>query len=292
MILVIGANGISGRSIVRHLVARGAAVRGLASNATSAATVAELGAEPAIGDIRNVDSLVEAMRGVERVYHICPRMQPDEYAIGTGVIAAAKRAGVDHLVFHSVTPPHLEDVPFHWEKMRVEVALLESGLDFTMLRPTNYMQNLQWTWQRIVAEGIWELPYTPDCVLSWIDIEDLGEAAAIVLTEDGHKGATYEVCGQAPISRHAAAAIISETIGRPVKATKIAIADYFAMPYWHGRKPEDLARLATMFDHYDRVGCNIGNVNVLTMLLRRAPVGYRQFVERFAAERSPVAQGR
>ena len=288
MILVIGANGITGRSIVRHLVARGAEARGLVSNAASAQAVGALGVEPAIGNIRDVDSLVAAMRGVERVYHICPRMQADEFTIGAGVIAAAQRAGVDHIVFHSATPPHLEDVPFHWEKMRVEVALLESGIDFTVIRPTNYMQNLQWTWQRIVSEGVWELPYAPERVLSWIDIEDLGEAAAIVLSAPGHKGATYEVCGQAPISRIAAAAIIAETIGRPVRATKIEIDDYFAMPYWHGRKPEDLARLATMFDHYDRVGCNIGNVNVLTMLLGRAPTSYRGFVERFAAERSDV----
>jgi uncharacterized protein YbjT (DUF2867 family) len=209
-------------------------------------------------------------------------------AIGERVIATARRSGVDHLVFHSATPPHLEDVPFHWEKMRVEVALLESGLDFTVIRPTNYMQNLQWTWHRIVTDGVWELPYAPERVLSWIDVEDLGEAAAIVLTADGHKAATYEVCGQAPISRHAAAALISETIGRPVSATKIEIPDYFAMPYWEGRKPEDLARLATMFEHYDRVGCNIGNVNVLTMLLGRAPVDYRAFVARFAEERGAV----
>jgi len=289
MILVIGANGITGRSIVQHLNARGAAVRGFVSNARSAESVSALGAQAAIGDIRDEASLTDAMRGVERVYHICPRMQSDEHAIGCTVIAAAKRAGVDHVVFHSATPPHLEDVPFHWEKMKVEVALLESGLDFTVLRPTNYMQNLQWTWKRIVDEGVWELPYAPERVLSWIDIDDLGEAAAIVLTDDGHKGATYEVCGQPPISRTAAATIIAETIGRPVRATKIAIDDYFAMPYWQGRKPEDLARLATMFDHYDRVGCNIGNVNVLTMLLGRPPTDYRRFVARFAAERQAPA---
>jgi uncharacterized protein YbjT (DUF2867 family) len=285
MILVIGANGITGRSIVRHLRERGAPVRGLVSNAGSAAEVAQLGAEPAIGNIRDVDSLAAAMRGASRVYHICPRMQADEHAIGKTVIAAAKTAGVDQIVFHSATPPHLEDVPFHWEKMKVEVALLESGLDFTVIRPTNYMQNLQWTWNRIVNEGIWELPYDPDRVLSWIDIDDLGAAAAIVLTEDGHQGATYELCGQAPISRTAAAAIIAATIGRPVRATKIEPSEYFAMPYWEGRKAEDLERLATMFDHYDRVGCNIGNVKVLTMLLGRPPTNYASFVTRFAAER-------
>jgi uncharacterized protein YbjT (DUF2867 family) len=289
MILVIGANGITGRAIVRKLVERGAPVRGLVSNERSAEAVAAAGATPFIGNIRDLASMTAAMDGVERIYHICPRMQSDELAIAHNVIAAARAAGVDHIVFHSVTPPHLEDVPFHWEKMKVEVALLESGLHFTMLRPTNYMQNLQWTWARIVSEGVWELPYTPDCVLSWVDIDDVGEAAATILTEPGHTGATYEICGQAPISRHATAQIISDAIGRPVRATKIAIADYFAMPYWHGRKPEDLARLATMFEHYDRVGCNIGNTNVLTMLLRRKPVDYATFVARFAAERSVEA---
>jgi uncharacterized protein YbjT (DUF2867 family) len=289
MILIVGANGITGRAIVRHLVARGVPVRGLASNTQSAAALAAIGAIPTIGNMRDEDSLVAAMAGVERVYHICPRMQPDELAIGHTLIAAARRSGVRHIVFHSVTPPHLEDVPFHWEKMRVENALLESGLDFTVLRPTNYMQNVQWTWNRIVNDGIYELPYAPERVLSWLDVHDAGEAAANVLTEPGHEGATYELCGQSPISRHRVAELIAETIDRPVRATKISLTDYFAMPYWDGRKPEDLERLGTMFDHYDRVGCNIGNPHVLRMLLGREPTDYRTFIRRYAEQRRALA---
>ena len=62
------------------------------------------------------------------VYHVCPNVSPDEIAIGRVSIAAARSAGVEHFVYHSVLHPQTEAMPHHWLKLRVEEALITSGL--------------------------------------------------------------------------------------------------------------------------------------------------------------------
>jgi NAD(P)H dehydrogenase (quinone) len=87
-------------------------------------------------------------------------MSPDEVVIGTLVIGEAKRAGVEHFVYHSVLHPQTERMTHHWQKLRVEEMLFESGLPFTILQPAPYMQNLLAVWKSIVEEGELRVPYS------------------------------------------------------------------------------------------------------------------------------------
>src|SRR5688572_12972621 len=140
------------------------------------------------------------MRDVRAVYHICPNMSPDETVIGNLVISAARNAGVEHFVYHSVLHPQTEKMNHHWQKMRVEEMIFESGLPFTILQPAPYMQNLLSGWKRIVEDGILRVPYSIHSKFSFIDLEDLAEAAKVVLTELNHQNATYELAGTLPMS--------------------------------------------------------------------------------------------
>ncbi len=65
----------------------------------------------------------------------------------------------------------------------------------TILQPTAYMQNILAGWRSIVEDGIYRVPYPIDTRISLVDLRDVAEAAARVLTEDGHVGATYELVG-------------------------------------------------------------------------------------------------
>ena len=82
-------------------------------------------------------------------------------------------------------------MPHHWKKLRVEEMLFESRLPYTILQPATYMQNLLAYWCKIHEEGIFQLPYSVETRLSMVDLNDVAQAAAIVLTEPGHVGATY-----------------------------------------------------------------------------------------------------
>jgi uncharacterized protein YbjT (DUF2867 family) len=257
MILVTGASGKTGRAVVRALGARGQEVRELTR------AVASMGDEMAF---------VRAAEGARSIYHICPNVSPDEVAFGRNAIAAARAAGVTHFVYHSVLHPQVETMPHHWNKMRVEELLFASGLDVTILQPTAYMQNLLASWPAIVA-GVHRTPYPVATRISLVDLADVADAAARVLTEHGHAGATYELVGTMPLSQSEVAETLSQALGRPVRTEAESIES------WRARTPLGNAQADTlirMFGYYERHGL-IGNPNTLRWLLGREPTSLFQF---------------
>jgi uncharacterized protein YbjT (DUF2867 family) len=128
VILVTGAGGKTGRAIIRALIAKGATVRALVHRPEQVTSIQDQGAqEIAVGDMRDQAVMEQAARRVRAIYHICPNVSPDEVAIGQVVIAAARAAGTERLVYHSVLHPQTEAMPHHWSKLRVEEQLFESG---------------------------------------------------------------------------------------------------------------------------------------------------------------------
>ena len=143
MILVTGAAGKTGLAVIRALAARDVPVRGLVHQEEYRVSVLEAGAQQALlGDLLNEKDLRVALAGVRVIYHIPPNVHPREVDIGDIAIQEASRAGVEHFVYHSVLHPQLEEMPHHWLKLRVEERLIASGLPFTILQPTAYMQNI------------------------------------------------------------------------------------------------------------------------------------------------------
>ncbi|MBI3362221.1 MAG: NmrA family NAD(P)-binding protein, partial [Chloroflexi bacterium] len=141
MILLTGAAGKTGRAVIRALTAKGQAVRAFVHREEHISSVTQSSAsEAAVGDMRDAEAVRRAMQGVRAVYHICPNVNPEEVVIGNCVIGAARAAGVERFVYHSVLHPQTEAMPHHWNKLRVEEALFESGLPFTALQPAPYMQ--------------------------------------------------------------------------------------------------------------------------------------------------------
>ena len=280
MILITGAAGKTGRTVIRALSARGATVRALVHRPEQVRGVEELGArDVVVGDVRQAATMEKAARGVQAVYHICPNVSPDEVAIGQTVIAAARSAGVEHFVYHSVLHPQTEAMPHHWLKLRVEERLFESGLPFTILQPTAYMQNVLAHWGRVLEEGLYPVPYGVETRLSLVDLEDVAEATAIVLTEPGHAGATYELVGTEALSQAEVAATLSRGLGRPVRAQVVPVETWEQGARASGLGDYQVETLKQMFRYYERHGFH-GNPRVLSWLLDRAPTGFAAFVER------------
>jgi len=221
---------------------------------------------------------------VRAVYHICPNVNPEEQRIGGLVIGAARAAGVEHFVFHSVLHPQIEAMPHHWHKMRVEEALFESGLPFTILQPAAYMQNVLAGWEAMVERGVYSVPYPVETRLSLVDLEDVAEAAAIVLTEPGHTGATYELVGTEAMTQVEVADVLSQQLGRPVRAEAMPVETWERQARASGMGDYQRETLVKMFRYYARCGL-AGNSNALGWLLRRPPETFAAFVERTARER-------
>jgi NAD(P)H dehydrogenase (quinone) len=277
MILVTGAAGKTGMAVIKALAARGGAVRALVRHADRSDAVAAQGArEIAVGAFEDAVALAAAMYGARAIYHICPNVSPHEISYARALIAAAKAAGVPRFVYHSVLHTQIEAMPHHWAKLRVEELLLASGLALTVLQPTAYMQNILAGWRSIVDDGIYRVPYPVDTRISLADLRDVAEAAAIVLTEEGHEGATYELVATPALTQSKVAETLSFAIGRPVRAVAETVETWETRARAAGMGDYQRETLAAMFRSYAAQGL-VGNTNVLAWLLRRSPTTLAQF---------------
>src|SRR5450755_1650831 len=222
MILVTGAGGKTGKAVLQALVARGAAVRAFVRSAAHHAALKAIGVHDVeVGEMDDPRAWSQAIRGTSAVYHICPNVSPHELPFAKALVAAAANSGVPRLGYHSVLHPQIEAMPHHWAKLRVEEMLFSSTLDVTILQPTAYMQNSLAQWNLMTREGLYRVPYPVEARLSLVDLDDVAAAAALVLLDAGHSGATYELVGTASLSQIE----IAETFGRALNRTVLAEAE-------------------------------------------------------------------
>jgi NAD(P)H dehydrogenase (quinone) len=283
MIVVTGAGGKTGRAVLAALAAKGAPVRALVHRDAQAGTATVLGArEVCVGSFDDAAALARAAAGASAIYHICPNVSPHEIAYASAVVEAALTAGVRRLVYHSVIHPQVEAMPHHWNKMRVEDLLFASALDVTVLQPAAYMQNILAGWREIMEAGIYRIPYPVESRLSLVDLDDVAQAAALILMQQGHGGATYELVGTLPLSQVEVAQTLSDALGKPVCAVAEPVEVWEARARAAGMGDHQRETLARMFRYYARHGL-VGSPNVLRWLLGRATATLAESLTRMLA---------
>lgn len=282
MILVTGAGGLTGLAVLRALAQRGVAARAFVHRPAAAALARSAGAVQAVvGDLRDRADVRRALADVRQLYHIAPSMSDAEVEIGHVLIDAGRSAGLTHFVFHSVIHAQCDAMGHHRDKRLVELALIESGLPYTLMQPTMYMQNLLPAWDGICSRGVYRLPYSEQARMSLVDVNDVAEAAAEVLAGSGWDGAAFELCSSDRLTRVEMASVIARVLGRPVRAERCPLDEWLAAA--GSRTPFQLGRVAAMFAHYDRFGLPGGNPRVLRMMLGRDPTRFEAFVRRLVA---------
>jgi NAD(P)H dehydrogenase (quinone) len=283
MILVTGAGGKTGRAVIKALIARGAPVRAFVRSSAHETALTAMGvSEVLMGAMDDAHALSRAVRGIDAIYHICPNVNPHEVVFAKALVNAATDSGVPRLVYHSVLHPQIEAMPHHWNKLRVEEMLFGSRLDVTILQPTAYMQNSLAEWDRMKNDGIYRVPYPVKTRLSLVDLDDVAEAAALVLTSSGHASATYELVGTSPLSQIEVAGTFGWALDKPVHAEAEAIESWDRRARGAGMDDYSRETLMKMFRAYARDGLK-GNPNVLGWLLGRPPTSFAAFAARVAA---------
>lgn len=277
-ILVSGAAGKTGLAVIDALSKRGARVCALIRREEQARHVRRAGALQSVaGDMCDAATWDRALVGVNAVYLIAPNMHPQEERIGRTALDEATRHGVNHVVYHSVLHPQTEAMPHHWQKLRVEEMIFESGLPFTILQPAPYMQNLLGGWASIIEEGVFRVPYPVGTRLVLVDLADVAQVAALVLTQPTHRGATYELVGTEPLAQTVVAATLSEVLGKQVRAEEWSLKAWRRDAEENGMAPYALETLQQMFRYYAAFGFS-GNANLLAWILGRQPRSLSDFV--------------
>lgn len=263
MIVVTAAGGRTGTAVVASLRRRGRAVRALVGTARPHPDLDDLGAAVVAADLTDVEAMPPLLAGAEALYLIWPNFDPHEAAGATAVWGAARAAGVPRVVYHSVLRPQARSMPHHAAKDRVEEALDASGLAWRVLQPCAYADNLDATLPDAVASGRFRSAWGLAHGQSLVDLRDVADAAAVLLTEDGLDGGTFEAVGPEPLTAPEIAARLTAAAGRPVEA----VDDPPAGPV----PPEsDWAAHCRrrMLDHYREHGFT-GSPRVLEALLGR-----------------------
>lgn len=292
MILVTAANGNQGKLLVAKLLAARQPVRACVQSPASAEQLRALGVQDVlVGDISRPEVMVQAVRGVDKVYHIGPTLHPRERQMGLAIIDAAKAAGVKHFVLSSVLHAITTELVQHEIKRDIEEHLLSSGLEFTILQPSNYMLPLKL--KPVFERGVFELSWSLDRRQSMVDLGDVTDVAASVLADsERHAGATYELVGPGRYTAHELGAIMSRVTGKPIAVSQIDADTY--LKAWVGDKdPAEcshqvrvLRSISQRYSGHDFVG----NPNVLTGLLSRPPTSFESyFRHQYAAYKSRIA---
>ena len=275
-VLVVGAAGRFAGLVVPALVGRGVKVRGLARNEEQGKRAHLNGAaEIAIGDLRDRASLDAALQGVERAFYLAPVYQEDEAQMGLSFIEAAKAAGLQRTVFSSVIHPVIAVLQNHIQKIPVEEALVQSGMEFTILHPAVFYQNIAAAWAGVVATGVFAEPFSTAKLISRVDYRDVADVAAIAITEDRLLNGTFELCADGGMDRTQVATVMGEVLGRRIEAAAPDFSTWISqakLPYDDYQKAE----LAAMYAFYDRHGL-VGNILMLRAILGREPRSIRQF---------------
>jgi uncharacterized protein YbjT (DUF2867 family) len=191
-------------------------------------------------------------------------------------IAAAKRSGVKHIVKFSVIQA-APDAGYLFARMHGEVEnhLKASGLAWTMLRPTFFMQNLLGIASMIKAGAI----YQPagDGKAAYVDVRDIAAVAAAVLTESGHEGKVYDITGPELLSMHDIAAALSNLLGREIKfvdipkeAAREAMINA-GLPDWSADAINDLTA-------HMKAGKMTEVTNTVRAIAKKEPITFEQFI--------------
>jgi len=213
-ILVIGGTGTVGSEVVARLLEASAETHVLVRSPEKAKSL-PAGAKAAAGSLEDIASLSAAMEGVDGIFLITP-LGPLETAMGITAVRAAQQAAVKRLVYLSVF--HVEEgrhIPHFGSKIPVEIAVLESGITYTILRPNEFFQNDRRLKQAITEYGVYPFP-TGDIGVNRVDVRDIAEAAVNALTQSGHEDKTYPLVGPEVFTGKRIAEVYSRLLGRPV----------------------------------------------------------------------------
>ena len=217
-VLVTAASGHLGRLTVDALLARGVPASELRAGARDTAKVADLaarGVETVHLDYDDPASLAKALAGVERMLLVSGTDFGNRVPQHTAVIDAAAAAGVAQLVYTSA--PHADTSPLlvNPEHKATEEAIAASGIPSTILRNNWYTENYVQTVRQADATGV-VASSTGEGRVASASRADYAEAAAVVLTSDGHLGKVYELGGDVAWTYAELAAAIGEVLGREI----------------------------------------------------------------------------
>jgi len=274
-ILVTGATGNVGAEVVKHLQASAYKVVVGVRDIEQARGLFGPGLEYVRLDFRQPATFEDALKDVQKIFLVRP---PDISNITKYVapfVAAAQQAHVAHIVFLSLLGAEKNWVVPHY---KIEKTILTAGLDWTFLRASFFMQNLNTTHRDDIKErGQVYIPAGRGKT-SFIDVRDIGAIAAKTLTEDGHQGQAYPLTGKVALDYYEVARELSQVLGRPIRYSHPSPITFGWQMY---KRKIPISFIIVMLGIYTtaRLGLAATVTSDTERLLGRPPLTMRQYID-------------
>jgi uncharacterized protein YbjT (DUF2867 family) len=217
-VLVTGATGNTGSLLVPALLRENVDVRIFVRDEEKAKPLKDLGAEVVTGDLDKPETILPALNNVDKIYLLTwngeTQLQQAE-----NVLNAAKEAGENpHIIRHSMWGP--DNSRIIKQGYKIEEMIKSSGLSWTILKPTFYMQNTMMAAQTISSDGMiyWDMK---EGKLGMIDVRDIADSAFAVITGEGYEGKSYILTGAEAISFNDIAKTFSTVLDKEVKYVNV-----------------------------------------------------------------------
>lgn len=233
MILVAGATGALGSNITRRLAAQGRAVRALVRRSANYTSLVDAGVDPALGDLKDRQSLDRAMQGVETVITTAnsalrggdDNVETVEIQGNRNLIEAARAAGVKQFIFTSALGADVNSpVPLLRGKALSEEHLKASGLPYTILSPNIFME----VWFPVIIAG----PVQTGAPITIIgegnrkhSFVSSNDVAAFAVAAAGHRAALNQqivIGGPEPLSWNDVVERAGRVLGRTLEVQHVA----------------------------------------------------------------------
>ncbi|MBJ7949086.1 MULTISPECIES: SDR family oxidoreductase [Bacillus] len=265
MILVTGATGHVGKEVVKTLMQK---------NVDFQVATRRKESKGVYFDFETPSSIKPALSGITKLFLLRPPHLADAKKYFQPVIDTAKEVGINHIVFLSLLGVEKNPIVPH---SKIEKIIKDSGVPYTFLRPSFFMQNLlSQHGDELRNEKIIEVP-AGNGKTSFIDVRDIGEVTAKVLIEDGHKFKAYDLTGSEALTYYEVAETISKETKESIIYTNPSIFKFRKRMMQKGLKNDFIMVMIGIYTTA-RLGLAKKVTLDLEQLLQRKPTNLKQFV--------------
>lgn len=281
MILTTGASGSVGKAVLLEALRKESKVRGMFRSKEDAAK-APAGCEAVLADYSDQQSLRKALEGVSSVFVVCSPI-PQLVELESNMLQVCKESGVQHVVLNSALGAGDYGKSFPSWHRKVEDKLKATGMNYTILRPNGFLQNIvAYNAPSIRTQGAFYAAMG-DAKVSYVDVADIAVVAVKALAGGAHAGKTYELNGPEAISNGELAKRISKVAERTVNFVDIPEGAQREAMLGMGLPEWQVTALLELQQYYQQGG-GAKTDGLLQALIERQPLTLDQYLAANARE--------
>ena len=281
MICVTGASGTLSSEVIRQLEAAKAPLRAAYFSNKGAEAARARGINAVIIDYNRPETLRAAFQGCDRLFLLGPNAL-NQTQLELNAVEAANAAGVRHIVKQSIMGAAEEAYSLAKIHRPVEKAIESSGLAWTFLRPSSFMQNaVTFMGETIRAESVF-YSASGQAKVSHVDVRDIAAVAVQALVEPNHEGKAYTLTGPEALTYDELATELSKVLGRPISHVSLSPSDLENGMLAEGM-PEEIADRMLDLERYFREDRASRITNDIKQVTERDPRRFAQYAREAAA---------